>query len=104
MDVFDELDPSMDKFFKDLEDMWGVKNHFTRPQQKEAAYIWDACGFHSRVTEHTIESGLWDWVSRNGYISKKNDSYIVSWKSNTFLFTASWSAFYKWFLCTLSAK
>ncbi len=108
MDVFEELqtdlqDPGMDKFFKDLEVMWGVKKWYRRPTHKEAAFIWDACGFHSRVTESMIESGLWEWATQSQILHKKDDSYTVSWKFDTFTFVASWSAFYKWFLCALGA-
>ncbi len=74
---------------------------YNKPSQKEAAGIWDQCGFLSRATESMIESGLWEWASTYGDMIKQGESFYVHWCSPTTKYSAKWSAFYRWFICTL---
>ncbi len=122
MDVFQELEHEFSKegpnqaeyvedFINELNAMWVdplpsspphiQQKLYVRPFQKEAAAIWDACKFPHRVSESSIESGLWEWSIVSGALSEKNDIFQITWQSNTTTYTATWSAFLKWFLCTL---
>jgi hypothetical protein len=117
MDVFQELEREIPKeyvenFINDLNSMYSgviysdpapiVSNKwFRKPTQKEAATIWDQCMFLSKASESMIESGLWEWALAYGNMTEKDDVFYVQWNSPTTKYSGTWSAFHKWFLCTL---
>ncbi len=120
MDVFQELELEQEQehgvpqnyvedFLQDLNAMWkagGIQMDppqpmYAKPSQKEAAAIWDACRFPWKVSESQIESGLWEWSIESNALTEKDNEFYVSWSSNTTLYTAKWSAFFRWFVCTL---
>lgn len=120
MDVFQELEQAsfripdgyVESVIEDIDSMFSGEvliseptfvniKWYAKPMQKEAAAIWEECGFLRKETETNIESGLWEWASIHGKLEKKNDIFHVHWKSPTTKYSASWSAFYRWFLCTL---
>ncbi len=115
MDVFQELEYGtfnmpedyVENCIRDLNSMISESYSFVsnkwynKPLKKEAAAIWEQCGFLSRATESMIESGLWEWAITYGDLVKRDTTFYVHWRSTTTKYSASWSAFHKWFICTL---
>ena len=124
MDVFQELELEeslkihkdyVETFLKEVNSMYqpsaiqldpvpvGSNKWYRKPNQKnqkEAAQMWDQCGFLGKASESMIESGLWEWALTYANVQEKGDTFQVEWSSPTTNHSASWSAFFRWFLCT----